>query len=341
MLSNFCDKKRRNIEIKSLLLAILSALFSALGLWVFVAPGKFAPSGVDGIAAMLQELSKRMVDGQGIPAGYFSTLLNVPLLLIAWFVLKRRYVVYTIIYMGLVSGFTALFAMVKFPVYIVENETNRFLAAIIGGAAQGLTGIMLKVGGSAGGVDVIACMIQKKRQSQNVEKIIALLSYIIAIFSFFVWHDFDSVIFSFIAIFVCEKVTADILKDARSAVKFEIIADKKNAEQIRNMIIYEAKRGATILKAQGAFFEDEKEVIICLVHYRQFHEFLMKISNYPYAFLSYSNVLGLRGNFDWIVGYEKDVDIDMREKKVKASFTTSEYKSSEKESGCLVKHSCE
>ena len=136
--------------------------------------------------------------------------------------------------MAFLSLFTTVLDWVNFPIYPVASELERFLAAIIGGIAQGLTGLMLRVGGSAGGVDVIACMIQKKRQSDNVEKIIALLSYVIALFSFFVWQgDVNAVIYSFVAIYAGEKMTAMVLKDSRSAVKFEIIVAKENAEKIK------------------------------------------------------------------------------------------------------------
>ena len=310
-------KIQTKIEIKNILTIIVASFLSALGLWVFVTPGKFAPSGVDGIAAMLQALSQKWLGGQGIRAGYFSALLNIPLLILAWFILKKRYVIYTLIYMALVALFTMLFEIVRFPAYPVANETSRLLAAVMGGVAQGLTGLMLRVGGSAGGVDVVACMIQKKQQSENVERIIAVLSYVIAFFSFFVWSgDVNAVIYSFIAIFACERMTAVVLRDSRRAVRFEIIVDRKDAQTVKDMIMYEMKRGATVMQAKGIFLEEDKEVILCLIHYRQFSEFLIKLTQYPHIFLSYSEVLGIRGNFDWVLGYERQEDFAMREQKL-------------------------
>lgn len=325
MKGNKLGSKELRLEIFNIGLIFIASLCSALGLWVFVSPGKFAPSGVDGIAAMLQEFSKGMVGGEGIRAGYFSTLLNIPLLIAAWFILKRRYVIYTLAYMGLVAVFTATFEVFSMPVYSVSDETSRLLAAIMGGGAQGLTGIMLRIGGSAGGVDVIACMIQRRKQSGNVERTIAILSYVIAAFSFFIWGDVNAVIFSFIAIFVCEKITAVVLNDSRSAVKFEIIVNKDNAQEIKDLIVYEMKRGATVIDARGVFLNEDKEIILCLVHYRQVASFLEKLSNYPNLFVSYSEVLGIRGNFDWILGYEKTADIAMRENRLEAIRNETEF----------------
>ncbi len=294
------------------LTVLFSALVSSIGLFSFVTPGRFAPSGVDGIATMLAEVAGRFFALEGLRAGYLSALLNLPLLVLAWFVLRRRYVLYTVSYMLLLSGFTAILSAIDFPVYPVASDLERFLAAIIGGIAQGVTGLMLRIGGSAGGVDVVACMIQKKRQSNNVEVIIALLSYVIALFSFFVWGDINSVIFSFVAIYAGEKTTALMLRDSRRAIRFEIIVSKENSAEIKNMIIFEMKRGATVIDAKGLFLGEEKEMIVCLVHYRQFSDFMVKISKHPCVFMTYSEVLGIRGNFDWVLEHERTEDREMR-----------------------------
>jgi uncharacterized membrane-anchored protein YitT (DUF2179 family) len=118
-----------------------------------------------------------------------------------------------------------------------------------------------------------------------------------------------------VAIFACEKMTTVVLKDSRSAVKFEIIASKEHATAIKEMIVYEMRRSATIIEAKGVFLGEDKEVILCLVHYRQLGEFLIKMKNYPHIFLSYSEVLGIRGNFDWVLEYEKPSDVLMREQR--------------------------
>ena len=315
---------KRCFEIKDALMILASAFVSAVGLFCFVAPGHFAPSGVDGIATMLSTLAERFFEIEGLRAGYLSALLNLPLLLVAWFVLRKRYVIYTVAYMALLSGFTAVLSLADFPVYSVTSELERFLAAIIGGIAQGITGLMLRAGGSAGGVDVIACMIQKKRQSNNVETIIAWLSYAIALFSFFVWGDVNAVIYSFVAIYACEKTTAAMLRDSRRAIRFEIIAAREDAAEIKNMIIFEMKRGATVVDAKGLFLGEEKELIICLVHHRQFSDFMVKLSKHPHVFMTYSEVLGIRGNFDWVLERESAKDREMRIARVENRFFEEE-----------------
>lgn len=268
-------------------LTAVTAFWVALGMHVFIFPSDFAPSGVDGIATMLQRLTS-------VNAGVFTLAINVPLLIAAWFILKRRYVVYTVLYTLLLSFFLFLLARVGFYQYTAPSE--RLLPAIFGGVAQGITGIMLRIGASSGGVDVMASMIQKKMPHKNVESIISLISFAVVAVSYFVYRDLNSVLLSVIEIFVCERVTATILRESRGAVKFEVVT--KNLEEIKRDILYELNHGATVLDARGLYTQENKFVIVCLVNYRQIADFLRIAEKYPDTFVYYSEVMGVHGNFD-------------------------------------------
>ena len=70
-------------NITDIIIIVITSLLSAIGLHTFVNPANFAPSGVDGIALMTQQLL-------GINMGYVSLAINIPLLIIAWFLLIRN-----------------------------------------------------------------------------------------------------------------------------------------------------------------------------------------------------------------------------------------------------------
>ena len=299
------EKKIRK-EIKCGLLAVLSAVLSAVGLWVFVYPSDFAPSGVDGIATMLQYLT-------GVNAGIYTFALNLPLLIAAWFILKKRYVLYTIAYTVLTSALLIVLEAVDF--YQYQTATDGLIPAIFGGVAQGVTGMMLKIGASAGGVDVAACMVQKKMPHKNVESLIALFSVVIVGVSYFVFWDLNSILLSVVEIFACEKVTEMILRDSRNAVEFKIVTD--NPKEIGDEILYDLRKGATVMDGRGLFTENGKTVIFCVVSYRQIPEFLALVAKYEGTFVYYSDVMGVRGNFDWRKDEEKSEDIQKREEKLK------------------------
>ncbi len=296
-------------ELLKVLCIIFTSVFVAFGLHVFVYKANFAPSGIDGLATILQYASVSLF-GREINAGIFTFILNLPLLAAAWFVLNKRYVIYTLLYTVIVSLTLMLLGEYGFPqydcilpaVYDPNNPTiynSPLLAAIFGGLMQGMCGVLLRIGGSAGGVDVLGCMIQKSFPHKDVEKIISFLSYIVVAIAFLVYRNLNSVLLSVIAIFVCEKMTAVMLKSNRSAMKVEIITDTAQAQMIKNFVIFELRHGATVLKAQGVFSQSPKELIICLINYHQLPVLLKTVKEIPNTFLFYSDVTGIRGNFDF------------------------------------------
>lgn len=266
---------------------ILTSIAVAIGLWVFVYRADFAPSGIDGLATILQYVTK-------INAGIFTFLLNLPLIIVAWFILKKKYVIYTIVYTVVVS--LSLVVCEKLQVY--QYTQNDVLAAIFGGVVQGLTGILLRIGGSSGGVDIIGCICHKKAPHREVEKFIAFFSYLVVAIGFAVYGNLHSVLLSVVEIYICEKVTCAILKDRRNAVKFEVVADEETIDEIKKDIIEELKHGVTIINAEGGYSSENKKILCCLVNYREISDFLRVIRKTEGVFAYYFDVLGVKGNFD-------------------------------------------
>ena len=286
-------------ETRDLVILTVFSFLVALGLHVFVYKADFAPSGVDGISAMLQYLSEKA--GHRVNAGIISFAINLPLLIVAWFILRRRYVVYTILYTVISSATLLILDAVGFYQYdctVAGGVTEPIIAAIFGGVAQGLTGMNLRLGGSTGGVDILGSLIQRKMPHRDLEKVIAWLSYATVVMAFFVYGNVNSVCLSVISIFVCERVSAVFLRPNRNAVKFEIVTDKASAESLRESILYGLGHSATLLSGRGMYTGEAREVIVCLVSYREIPAFLKIVRPYPSTFLYYSDVMGVRGNFD-------------------------------------------
>ena len=297
------NKQAVLLEVKNVAIILVFSIIVALGLHIFVYNADFAPSGVDGIATILQYVT-------GINAGYFTFLINLPLLIVAWFILKKRYVIYTLIYTVIISATLRILPLLNVYQYDCSLPNHSHLiSAIFAGIFQGATGIFLKIGGSSGGVDIVGCLIQKKFPHKDVEKIIAYLSYAVVAVSFFVYdNSINSVCLSIIEIFICEKVTGAILRDRRNAVKFEVITNTASAKEIKQYIIFNLRHGATLLQGQGAFSEEDKAVIVCLVSYREIAEFLRIMKKFPDTFVYYSDVMGVYGNFAFDANDETEED---------------------------------
>ena len=256
---------------------------------IFVYPSDFAPMGIDGIATMLQKLT-------GINAGIYTLILNLPLFIAAWFILKKRYVIYTIIFIIITSGLLMLLEAVAFWQYV--TETDKLIAALFSGLMLGVrTGVMIKIGGSAGGADIIACIVQSKKPYGNVERIISLICYVIMGLSYFVYWDMNCILLSIVQLVVFERVMSLVLSSTRNATETKIVT--KHPEAIKRELLYTLKHGGTITESKGLFTGEEQTVISSVINNRQLPEFLRIMKKYPDTFVYYSDVKGVQGNFRW------------------------------------------
>ena len=276
--------------VKELGFVVLASALSAFTLHIFVFTNNFAPSGVDGIATMLQKQTN-------ISAGVYSLLFNIPLLILAFFFINKKYVIHTVIFTILSSGGLMILRAVEFYQYTAENE--RLLAAIFTGLLLGVrTGIMIRIGASTGGVDIVASIVQKKKPYFNVERIISIICYVIIGASFFVYdNNLNSVLLAVVQMFVFEWAVGLIMRDSRDTVEFKIIT--KHPEAIKQDIIYNLKHGATIIGSKGMFTGEDSNIIVSIVNARQVPEFLTLLKKYPDTFVSYTKLMGVRGNFRW------------------------------------------
>ena len=276
-------------RLGDLLVIIAASMLSAIGLHMFVNPAGFAPSGVDGIATMLQSTL-------GINMGYTSLLFNVPLLIGAWFLLNKKYVVYTLLYTLMSSLMLILAETVELYQYV--TNTNTWIAVVTSGFLLGLrTGLLIKHGGSSGGIDIIACIIQKKRPYFNVETLISVISYTIIGFSFFVYGNLESILMAISQTVVFNITMNAVLKPTRNAVEVKIITN--DAEALKSDILHELKHGATVLRCQGMYTGGERDMIVTVINIRQLNELMQISKKYPNTFIYYDTVNGVWGNFRW------------------------------------------
>lgn len=290
MESNNIDvKKRDRIRfLKNVLMTLGAGLLSALAMHVFIYPASFVPLGLEAVVTMLQEITS-------INAGIINIALNAPLLIYAFFKVDKKYVFYTILF-TLVSSFALiLLAEVKFPQYHCGNE-GRILPAIFAGIMLGFrTGIMLRLGGSTGGVDVIAKMLQQKHPNMNIERLISILCVIPIGISYFVYNDFNCILLGVVQMFIAEKATTPLLKSSRNAVEVKIIT--KHPELIRDDIVFNLRHSATVTECKGMFSENEYYTVVSVINLYQMNDFITIIKKYPDTFVYYSEVQGVCGNF--------------------------------------------
>ncbi len=280
-------KKWKNIT--DFIMIVIASLFSAIGLHTFVNPANFAPSGVDGIALMTQQLFE-------INMGYVSLAINIPLLIIARFFINKKYVIYTFIFTALSS--VMLIVMEKINMYEYISLNNTWISVFASGILLGArTAFMIKIGGSSGGIDIIASVFQKQKPYLNIENVISLICYIIIGVSFFVYRNIESIIMSVVQMLIFNMAMNYILRETRNAVEVKIITDEP--KKFKEDILYNLKHGATIIKCNGMYTGDEKTMIITLINIRQMNDLIKLSKKYNNTFLYFGDAGGVWGNFRW------------------------------------------
>ena len=259
---------------------------------LFIFPNDFAPSGVGGIATMIQYLLK-------FNAGYLNLVINVPILIVAWKLVDREFVIKTALFTLCFSGFLMLFENFDFTkyYYYTENGTSNVLAPVAAAVVNGfIYGMAIRKHGSTGGTDVVSFCIRHFHPEFNVTWIGFSLNAVIAASSYFVYDfKFEPVICCIVYSFVLTTVGNRVLQGSKSALKFEIITSQPEA--LTQELMDKLHHGVTLLPAQGAYTHQEKSLLICIVNKHQIADIQRIIANYPGTFTYITSVTETMGNF--------------------------------------------
>ena len=246
------------------------ALLSALNYAIFVFPNGFAPAGIDGICTMIQDVT-------GISIGYFSLLVNVPLLILAFIFLEKEFALKTAVYVVSFSVFNILIKNLDLSAFTYHSST--MLAPVAAGTVRGILYFLtLKLEATSGGTDIVAALVRKKRPYLNLMNVIFTINMCVALISYPVYgFKMDPVICSVIYSFVTSTISNNIRARESKMVKYEIICD--DAEGLVNSIFVNIHRTATVMDAQGAYSHKSKKMIVCVVESKKTYELERLISS--------------------------------------------------------------
>ena len=178
-----------------------------------------------------------------------NMLINIPILIVAWKLVDREFVIKSALFTFCFSGFLILFKYLKIDfnqiAYYTENGTSKILgpvaAAVVNGTFYGLS---LRIHGSTGGTDIVSFCIRRYHPEYNVTWIGFTLNAVIAGLSFFVYgYQFEPIICCIVYSFVLTAMGNRVLRGAESALKFEIVTD--SPEQLAKDLMQELKHGVT------------------------------------------------------------------------------------------------
>ena len=287
------DKKKFFIELKHYVIITIALFTMSLGWTAFLIPNHLLGGGVSGIAALIYWATNGLIS-----TGISVFVVNAILLLIALKIIGFGFGIKTAYSIVMASLFMSLLQhYITDPIMAGTMQpfvTDHFLAAILGGGMAGLSiGVAFTQGGSTGGTDIIA-MIVNKLLGVSQGRTILFCDVIIIGCSYFVVHSIESLIYSFVVMAVCSYCIDLVLTGNKQSVQAFIFTSKP--EEVANRIINEMHRGVTLIKGTGWYTKREGDILMVVAHKRE-SQHLMRIikEEDPEAFMSMNTVMGVYG----------------------------------------------
>ncbi len=213
----------------------------------------FFSGGVAGLVIMIHYLIPFL------SVAFLYALANVPLFLTGWFVIGRRFFLYSVVGTLLLIAAIAL-VDVDIPVH------DKLLAALLAGLIQGVgSGIILKSLGSSGGTDILAVIFFQRFSVQlGTTKLIFNLMILVAAALLFSLED---ALYTLIYLYIATRIIDLVVTGLNQRKAFFIISPL--GETISRRILNEINRGVTILHGKGAYSEQEQQILYTVINLRE------------------------------------------------------------------------
>ena len=275
--------------IRSYAIMTVGLFIYSLGWASFILPAQVVSGGVAGMASAIFYAT-------GFPVEYSYVGINAVLLVLAIKILGASFGVKTIYSIAMITLFVRILRGVITEPIVSES----FMATVIGGAIGGLgIGLVFLQGGSTGGTDIIAMIINKYRDIMPGRAIMVCDALVVAS-SYFIFNSVEKMVYGFVTMFTLTYCIDIVLVGRKQSVQMMIFS--KHYAEIADAITSQLDRGVTILEGQGRYSKQEVKVILSILKKTQVqavHHIVKQID--PQAFISQEAVMSVYGEgFDVI-----------------------------------------
>nr|WP_321409016.1 YitT family protein [uncultured Carboxylicivirga sp.] len=270
-------------ELKSYLIITAGLLVSAIGWTGFIIPSNIVGGGIMGLSSLIYFLTD-------LPVGPTNLILNSVLIIIAMRVLGKGFGFKTIYSLIMLSVFLTIFQ------YIITEPIvkEKFMAAIIGGGLIGFSiGILFIQGGSTGGTEIIALLINRKR-NVSPGRVMISCDLIVISSSYIIFQSLETMVYGFVVIGLMSYVADWVLTGARQSVQITIISSKP--DEVAHGIATQINRGLSFVKGHGYYSKRDRDFIVMVVRKSESHLIFQTIKEVdPEAFVTVANVMAVYG----------------------------------------------
>ena len=253
---------------------VVAVMAYALGINLLAVPSGIYCGGLFGLCQLFRTV---LVEYFGLTihfdiASVIYYALNVPILIFAWFKISRRFLVKTVITLSFMTLFLAMI-----PTWGLLPG-DRMASCVVSGIICGTsTGVILRLGSSAGGFDIIGLLLIMRRRDMSVGKVSLLMNALLFLLCGFIF-------------------TVDKVHYQNIAVEAKIITKKTGA--IEQDIMTQLQRGITKWNCVGSYTGAESHVLCVLLSKYELPQLRQIVRYYdPDAFIVLNENVHVQGNF--------------------------------------------
>ncbi|MGC3978158.1 MAG: YitT family protein [Paludibacteraceae bacterium] len=269
---------------KDYIMIFAGLILYAFGLTGFLLPNKIVTGGLAGVTVLIKYSS-------GIPLWVSYVSINAVLLIVAWKVVGKNFVIKTVLS---VASLTFLLRFgelyITKPIIQADSLLSSMIGAMFCGAGLGL---VYSVNGSTGGTDIIGAVVTKYRHV-SMGRVLLLVDVLIVMSSFFLFKSVEKIAIGLIVMAVMYYAVDIVISGMRQSVQFFIFTSKY--EEVANHINAEIKRGCTIIDGMGWYSKKSQKIIVVLARKTESTSIFRLVKSIDEnAFVTQANVVGVYG----------------------------------------------
>ncbi len=259
----------KKINYKNIIYILLGSMIFSIGIEWFASPNKLVNGGASGVAIIITNVIKNLTSIE-VPISVLVLIINIPLFIFGFIIKGKKFVQNSIFATVAMTIWLAVFHKIP-PVLDIQNDI--LLATILTGVLCGVgTGIILKVGASSGGTDMLANIINKLIPHISISKIIFAADTTIVLVGFLIFGPVKAM-YGIITIFISSRLINSILGGLRFARAVFIVSEK--AEEISKEVFKKLERGTTNLPCTGMYTKKQKNLLVVVLMPKE----LIKLKN--------------------------------------------------------------
>lgn len=271
---------KRGWVMNRILTIIIGSLIVSVAYNFFLIPHEILSSGLSGIAIMLGLITP-------INTGILNFVLNLPLLILGIFKLGKRFIFYTILSVVVIS-------IGLYVVPIRQVSTEPILSSLFGGVLTGVgIGLIFRVSGSSGGFDILAMLLNQKKDFP-LGAILSAMNAVVVLVSGFIFS-WDAALNTMVAIYATGKVV-DTIHTKHIKLTLMIVTNK--GKEMKEKLLSSVYRGITLIDGEGAYSGENRKILMTVITRYQLTDVKSLIKDTdPDAFVNINETTEVMGSF--------------------------------------------